>query len=133
VPNHGNKGSKVRRTGPYYGGAERPRKERNVIEKVAIEFASLASLAGFPVDSTGKASLPATQETADRLAAEAVAYCGGHWVPGMARVEVVITGAGPVWAYLVIAHALHGRCVRLTYAAPNATIVVFDHAGGEAA
>lgn len=41
---------------------------------------------------------------------------------------VTLTGAGPVWGHLVIAHALHGRVPTLTYAAPNAPdITVWAH------
>lgn len=29
--------------------------------------------------------------------------------------EVVLTGAGPVWLYLKIAHALHGKAKKLIY------------------
>jgi len=42
--------------------------------------------------------------------------------------EVVLTGAGPVWLYLRIAHALHGKAVKLTYTSPvTGDVVVFDH------
>jgi len=42
--------------------------------------------------------------------------------------EVVITGQGPVWLYLAIAHALHGRAVRLLYDSPTTgPFVIFDH------
>lgn len=42
--------------------------------------------------------------------------------------EVVITGAGPVWLYLRIAHALHGKCVVLKYSSPaTGEVVIFNH------
>lgn len=42
--------------------------------------------------------------------------------------EVVLTGAGPVWLYLKIAHALHGKCVKLMYNSPvTGEVVIFDH------
>lgn len=42
--------------------------------------------------------------------------------------EVVLTGAGPVWLYLRIAHALHGKAVKLIYTSPvTGDVVVFDH------
>lgn len=42
--------------------------------------------------------------------------------------DVVLTGAGPVWLYLKIAHALHGRAKRLIYRSPvTGDIVIFDH------
>lgn len=41
---------------------------------------------------------------------------------------VVLTGAAPVWLYLRIAHALHGKAVRLIYRSPvTGDVVVFDH------
>lgn len=43
--------------------------------------------------------------------------------------EVVLTGAAPIWMYLKIAHALHGKARRLIYspAALNEDIIIFDH------
>jgi hypothetical protein len=42
--------------------------------------------------------------------------------------EVVITGAAPVWLYLKIAHALHGKARRLIYRSPvTGDVVIFDH------
>lgn len=42
--------------------------------------------------------------------------------------EVVLTGAGPVWLYLKIAHALHGKAKKLIYRSPVAgDVVIFDH------
>jgi len=42
--------------------------------------------------------------------------------------DVTITGAGPVWLYLRIAHALHGKCRSLSYDSPvTGQVVVFDH------
>lgn len=42
--------------------------------------------------------------------------------------EVVLTGAGPVWLYLKIAHALHGKARKLIYRSPvTGDIVIFDH------
>ena len=32
--------------------------------------------------------------------------------------EVVLTGAAPVWLYLKIAHALHGKARKLIYRSP---------------
>lgn len=41
---------------------------------------------------------------------------------------VTLTGAGPVWLYLKIAHALHGKCLKLIYRSPACgEVVVFDH------
>jgi len=42
--------------------------------------------------------------------------------------EVTLTGAAPVWLYLKIAHALHGRARKLTYTSPvTGEVVIFDH------
>ena len=49
--------------------------------------------------------------------------------------EIVLTGAGPIWLYLKVAHALHGKAIRLIYKAPNTEspnsrrkeLVIFDH------
>ncbi len=42
--------------------------------------------------------------------------------------EVILTGAAPVWLYLKIAHALHGKAKRLLYRSPvTDDVVIFDH------
>jgi len=42
--------------------------------------------------------------------------------------EVVLTGAAPVWMYLRIAHALHGKARKLIYRSPvTGDVVIFDH------
>jgi len=42
--------------------------------------------------------------------------------------EVVLTGAAPVWLYLTVAHALHGKARRLLYRSPvTGDVVIFDH------
>jgi CRISPR-associated protein (Cas_csx3) len=42
--------------------------------------------------------------------------------------EVVITGAAPVWLYLAVAHALHGKARRLLYRSPvTGDVLIFDH------
>ena len=42
--------------------------------------------------------------------------------------EVVLTGQAPVWLYLKIAHALHGKARKLTYTSPvSGEVVIFDH------
>jgi hypothetical protein len=41
---------------------------------------------------------------------------------------VVLTGAGPVWLYLKIAHALHGKAKKLIYRSPvTGDVAIFDH------
>ena len=42
--------------------------------------------------------------------------------------EVVLTGQAPVWLYLAVAHALHGKARRLLYSSPTTgEVPVFDH------
>ena len=92
-----------------------------------MKFESIAVAAGFVANSDGKFNLPATQETADKLASASVSLLP-EWNPGQDPIDACITGAAPVWGWLCIAHALHGRVRRLEYAAPNApSIVVYAH------
>lgn len=42
--------------------------------------------------------------------------------------DIVLTGRAPVWLYLKIAHALHGKARKLIYRSPViGDIVIFDH------
>lgn len=42
--------------------------------------------------------------------------------------EVILTGAAPVWLYLKIAHALHGKARKLIYRSPvTGDLSIFDH------
>lgn len=42
--------------------------------------------------------------------------------------EVVLTGRAPVWLYLKIAHALHGKATKLLYSSPvTGEVLIFDH------
>jgi hypothetical protein len=42
--------------------------------------------------------------------------------------DVTLTGPGPVWLYLRIAHALHGRGKVLTYESPvTGPVEIFNH------
>jgi hypothetical protein len=42
--------------------------------------------------------------------------------------DIVLTGQAPMWLYLKIAHALHGRAKKLTYTSPvTGDVVIFDH------
>lgn len=60
------------------------------------------------------AELPGYMEHARQMAGE------GH--------TVTLTGAAPVWLYLKIAHALHGKARRLIYSSPvTGPVVIFDH------
>jgi hypothetical protein len=46
---------------------------------------------------------------------------------GEAKV-VVLTGQGPIWLYLKIAHALHGKARKLIYRSPvTGDVTIFDH------
>lgn len=92
-----------------------------------LNFSAIAAQAGFAPGADGKLNLPATQAAADALAAASVALLP-DWRPGEPSISVTLTGPGPVWGYLAIAHALHGRVAQLIYAAPNAPeITVFAH------
>jgi hypothetical protein len=42
--------------------------------------------------------------------------------------EVTLTGQGPIWLYLKVAHALHGKVRKLSYDSPvTGPITIFDH------
>ena len=42
--------------------------------------------------------------------------------------EIVLTGKAPVWLYLVVAHALHGKAKKLLYRSPvTGDVRIFDH------
>ena len=42
--------------------------------------------------------------------------------------EVTLTGQGPIWLYLKIAHTLHGKVRKLCYDSPvTGEVVIFDH------
>ena len=42
--------------------------------------------------------------------------------------DVVLTGPAPVWLYLSVAHALHGKAKKLVYRSPvTGDVVIFDH------
>ena len=42
--------------------------------------------------------------------------------------DVVLTGQGPIWLYLRLAHALHGRARKLYYRSPlTGDVMVFNH------
>lgn len=42
--------------------------------------------------------------------------------------EVVLTGQAPIWLYLAVAHALHGKARRLLYDSPvTGEVCIFDH------
>ncbi len=42
--------------------------------------------------------------------------------------DIVLTGKAPVWLYLSVAHALHGKAEKLFYRSPvTGDVVIFDH------
>ena len=42
--------------------------------------------------------------------------------------DIVLTGKAPVWLYLSVAHALHGKAKKLIYRSPvTGDVVIFDH------
>jgi len=42
--------------------------------------------------------------------------------------EVILTGRAPIWLYLAVAHALHGKAKKLIYRSPvTGDVVIFDH------
>lgn len=42
--------------------------------------------------------------------------------------EVILTGRGPIWLYLKVAHALHGKIKKLIYNSPvTGDVVIFSH------
>ena len=42
--------------------------------------------------------------------------------------DVILTGRAPVWLYLTVAHALHGKARKLIYRSPvTGDVVIFDH------
>ena len=42
--------------------------------------------------------------------------------------DVTLTGPGPVWLYLRLAHALHGRARKLIYDSPvTGPVEIFNH------
>lgn len=68
----------------------------------------------FYTESAKLSSLPTYIEKALKLAGE------GN--------EIILTGKAPVWLYLAVAHALHGKATKLTYRSPvTGDVVIFDH------
>jgi len=42
--------------------------------------------------------------------------------------EVILTGKAPVWLYLSVTHALHGKAKKLIYRSPvTGDVIIFDH------
>lgn len=80
-------------------------------EPVSIDVESLYRSVG---ETALQRHLPEYEQAALRLA-------------GQGR-DVLLTGRGPIWLYLRLAHALHGSARSLTYRAPEAgDVLIFDH------
>jgi len=42
--------------------------------------------------------------------------------------DIVLTGQAPIWLYLKVAHALHGKARKLIYKSPvTSEITIFNH------
>ena len=42
--------------------------------------------------------------------------------------NIILTGSAPVWLYLAVAHALHGKAKKLIYRSPvTGDVLIFDH------
>ncbi|MFZ5570179.1 MAG: CRISPR-associated protein Csx3 [Thermodesulfobacteriota bacterium] len=42
--------------------------------------------------------------------------------------DIILTGKAPVWLYLAVAHALHGKARKLVYRSPvTGDVLIFDH------
>ena len=42
--------------------------------------------------------------------------------------DVILTGQGPIWLYLCVSHALHGKVRSLRYSSPvTGEVVIYDH------
>ena len=42
--------------------------------------------------------------------------------------DIVLTGKAPVWLYLTVAHALHGKALKLSYRSPvTGDVLIYDH------
>lgn len=72
------------------------------------------NLDSFYTDTAKLTDLPVYIQKAKKLAGE------GN--------DVVLTGKAPVWLYLAIAHALHGKAKKLIYRSPvTGDVLIFDH------
>jgi hypothetical protein len=72
------------------------------------------NLSTYFADTAKLPDLPAYLQTALDLAGE------GN--------NVILTGRAPVWLYLAVAHALHGKAKKLIYRSPvTGDVVIFDH------
>lgn len=55
-------------------------------------------------------------------------YVDKAWKLAGSGNEIILTGQGPIWLYLKVAHALHGKARKLVYNSPvTGDVVIFDH------
>lgn len=79
-------------------------------EEITIDISTLYADTG----NAKLADLPSYAEKAQKLA-------------GNGNI-VTLTGQGPIWLYLSISHALHGKVVKLQYNSPvTGDVVIYDH------
>lgn len=80
------------------------------MENIQIDMATLYAETG----NAKLADLPRYAEIAQHLA-------------GNGNI-VTLTGQGPIWLYLHISHALHGKVTTLKYTSPvTGDVVIYDH------
>jgi len=49
-------------------------------------------------------------------------------IAGEGNELIILTGKAPIWLYLAVAHALHGKAKKLIYRSPvTGDVVIFDH------
>ena len=68
------------------------------------------------------------EQTGTAKLAEIDSYClSARELAGEGN-DVILSGAGPIWLYLSIAHALHGKVRKLSYCSPvTGEVVIYDH------
>jgi hypothetical protein len=94
------------------------------MRNITIRFEYLAAAAGFLPEADGKLNIPLTQGSADELS-KAVTDIVGLWKKSSSdeQISITLTGSGPVWGYIVIAHTLYGRVAMCHYAPSNAAAI----------
>jgi hypothetical protein len=68
------------------------------------------------------------QQTETAKLAELANYCQQAVALAGEGYDVTLTGAAPVWLYLSVSHALHGKVRKLSYSSPvTGEVVIYDH------
>jgi len=87
-----------------------------------------------PQENQGDRRAPVVEIDLQRLYDEVakLAELNDYVAKAMESVEpgavVRLTGRGPVWLYLKLAHALHGKARTLVYSSPvTGDVTIFDH------